>query len=243
MAKELIRFTVDKSETKQIETKRKNEETGEEEIVLQNKNVKTPVEFVMYAPTRRLQEDAEMHYSVQLSKAVKNGVLTKAMLIKKYADTGGALTEDETREMVKKLQRSNEISNEIQMLHAEGKKQNKEKIDELNQELLKIRKEMIDLESALQGVYQHTADAKAERALLVWYIINLFKKVEEGKEKEIFVGVDYEDKLESFYKMDESEDDFESKLIEKLSRAVSFWMYGDNEDKNKFKKFIENKDE
>jgi cellobiose-specific phosphotransferase system component IIA len=243
MAKELIRFTVDKSETKQIETKRTNEETGEEEIVLQNKNVKTPVEFVMHAPTRRLQEDAEMHYSVQLSKAVKNGVLTKAMLIKKYADTGGALTEDETREMVKKLQRSNEISNEIQMLHAEDKKQNKEKIDELNQELLKIRKEMIDLESALQGVYQHTADAKAERSLLVWYIINLFKKVEEGKEKEIFAGVDYEDKLESFYKMDESEDDFESKLIEKLSRAVSFWMYGDNEDKNKFKKFIENKDE
>lgn len=243
MAKELIRFSVNKSEKKQVEVKRKDKETGEEETVLQNKTVKTPVEYVMYAPTRRIQEEAEMFYSVQLSKAVKNGVLTKAMLIKKYADTGGALTEEETKEMVRKLQKSNDLTNEIQLLTSEGAKKNKEKIEELNEELLKIRKEMIDLETALQGVYQHTADAKAERALLVWYMINLFKEIEEGKEKEIFTGVDYEDKLENFYKRDESDDDFDVELIEKLSRAVSFWMYGDHSDKDKFKKFVDNKDE
>ena len=243
MAKELVRFTVDKKEKQQVETKRPNKETGEEEIVLKTKTVTTPVEFVFKSPTRRQREDAEMFYSIELSKAVKSGILTKAMLIKKYADTGGALTEEESKEIAKKIQKSNDISNEIQLLVSEGEKKNKDKIEELNSELIKLRKEMIDLETALQGVYQYTADAKAERSLLMWYIINLFKKIEDGKEVDIFKGVDYEEKLEDFYKHDESEDEFENKLVQKLTRAVSYWMYASNaEDSKSFKEFID-KDE
>jgi hypothetical protein len=244
MAKELIRFTVNKKEKKQVEVKRTNKETGEEETVLKNKNVDKPVEIVLKSPTRRQQEEAEMFYSVELSKAVKKGVLTKAMLIKKYADTGGALTEDEAKELLRKLQKSNEISNEIQRLASEGREKHKEKIEELSAELLKIRKDMIEIESAMQGVYQHTADAKAERALLLWYLINLSKKVEEGKEVEIFVGVDHEDKLEDFYNKDESEDEFDQEIIRKLTRAISYWLYSaNNEDKEAFKKFINQEDE
>jgi hypothetical protein len=242
MAKEIIRFKIDKSEKKQVEVKRKNKETGEEEIVLQNKTVKTPVEFVMKAPTRRQQDEAELFYSVELSRAVKKGVLTKAMLIKKYADTGGTLTEEESKELLRKLSRSNELVNEIQFLTSEDKEKNKEEIENKSNELLRIRKEMLEMESALQGVYQHTADSKAEKALLFWYILHLFKQIEEDKEKEIFVGLDYEEKLENFYTLEESEDEFNQEVVNKLMRATTYWMYNGSKDKENFLKFIENEE-
>ena len=93
MAKENIYdFKVNRFQKKQVETKRKNKD-GEEETVTTEKRVKVPVTFVVERPTRRIAEEAELFYSVQLSKGIKMGIVTKAMLVKKYQDSGGALTE------------------------------------------------------------------------------------------------------------------------------------------------------
>ena len=150
----IYKFSLDKKEKKQVEVKRKNKETGETEIVLQNKTVKTPVEFVIKKPTRRIIDEAEAQYAIELSKNIKKGIVTKAMMIKKYADTGGALTEEQAKDMVRKLQQSNEISNKIQLLSTEKKKPVKE-IEKLESELLIIRKDLAEFETAMQGVYEH----------------------------------------------------------------------------------------
>ena len=106
MAKNNIyEFTFDKKEKKKVEVERKNKETGEVETILQNKTVKTPIKFIIKKPTRRLADEAEIYYSVRLSKAIKMGIVTKAMLIKKYADNGGALSEEESKELLKSLKK------------------------------------------------------------------------------------------------------------------------------------------
>ena len=176
MAKENIyEFTINKSEKQKVEVNRKNKETGEVETVLQNKTVKTPVNFIVNKPTRRIADEAEIHYSVQLSKAIKMGIVTKAMLVKKYADNGGALSEEESKELLKSLKKLHDQENEYKLVVATKDKKQKARENELELEISTLRREMISLESSLQSVYQHTADAKAERETLLWYVINLSK--------------------------------------------------------------------
>lgn len=233
--KNIYEFVVDKKTKEQVETVRKNKD-GEEETVTKNKTVTVPVKFIVKKPTRRMIDAAEEFFAIQLSKNVKKGIVTKAMLSKKYADTGGTLTEDEGKEMIRAVQRSNELSNKIQKLIA--LKADKNEIDKLEEELLVTRKNLIELENSLQGVYQNTADARAERSTLIWYVIHLSKYVDEAQEKDFFKGVIYEDRLEDLYEKDESDDSFTNEALNKLMRAVSYWHYTGDSDKEKIDEFI-----
>ena len=86
---------------------------------------------------------------------------------------------------------------------------------------------MIDLESTIQTEYQFTADSRAERNLILWYIINLTRVVEDKEEKIYFEGIDYEEQLEDLYTKDES-DGFDSEVLDKLYKIVSYWYYNNN---------------
>ena len=146
MAKNNIyEFTFDKKEKKKVEVERKNKETGEVETILQNKTVKTPVKFIIKKPTRRLADEAEIYYSIRLSKAIKMGIVTKAMLIKKYADTGGALSENESKNLLKSIKELNDLENEYKLLKATNKDKDEKRITELELEISKLKRHMIDL--------------------------------------------------------------------------------------------------
>tara|TARA_E500000318_G_scaffold110152_1_gene124872 strand:- start:235 stop:972 length:738 start_codon:yes stop_codon:yes gene_type:complete len=240
MAKNNIyEFTVDKSEKKKAEVKRKNKETGEVETILQNKTVKTPVKFIIKKPTRRLADEAEIYYSVRLSKAIKMGIVTKAMLIKKYADTGGALSENESKNLLKSIKELNELENEYKLLKVTKKKEDEKRIEELELEISKLKRHMIDLESSLQSVYQHTADAKAERETLLWYVVNLAKYVgEDEKELDWFEGLDAEEKLEDFYQKYDTEEGFDFDVVSKISKVVGYWFYAQESSPEQIDKFI-----
>ena len=138
----ILRIYSRKKREEKEEVERKNKETGEKETILTPKMVKTPVEFVIKKPSRRLVDEAEAQYAIELSKNIKKGIITKNMLVKKYADTGGQLTENEAADMVRKLQKSNDIANEIQLLTVTEEKDNKKKIKELEIELLELRQEL-----------------------------------------------------------------------------------------------------
>ena len=239
MAKENIyEFKVTKSEKRQVETKRKNK-NGEEETVTTNKTVKVPVNFVVEKPTRRISEEAEVFYSVQLSKAIKMGIVTKAMLIKQYADSGGALSEEEGRELLKGMRDLNDLENEYKLLNATNKEEEKEKIQELEVKIQLIRRDLLNLESSLQSVYSHTADAKAERETLVWYAINLTRILDkEGKPSRYFKGIDYEEQLEDFYDKFENEENVDFDIVNKLSKIIGFWFYSQSSTKKDIKEFL-----
>jgi hypothetical protein len=240
MAKGYIyKFTLEKKEKKKVEVERKNKETGEMETVLTTKTVKTPVEFIVKKPTRRIVDEAEAQYAIELSKNIKKGIVTKNMLVKKYADTGGHLTEEEAKDMVRKIQRSNELANEIQLLAATDKDKNKKKIEGLEVELLNLRQELADLEMAMQGVYEHTADARAERSMLLWYTIQLCGILEDQEEKSFFDGIIYEDMLEDLYEKDENGDEVEKEALSNFMLIVSYWFYNNSVDEKNIKQFLE----
>jgi len=228
----IYKFTIEKKEQQKVEVVRKNKETGEEETILQNKTVKIPVEFVVKKPTRRLVDEAEAQYAIELSQNIKKGIVTKAMMIKKYADTGGSLTESDAKDMVRKVQRSNELANKIQLLSTGGKAKVKE-IEDCEAELLTIRKELAEFELSMQGVYEHTADARAERSTLIWYTIQLSRVIKDGEEDFFFNGILYDDQLEDLYKKDEDGNEFEQEALQTMMSVVSYWFYnGEGEQKD-----------
>ena len=98
---------------------------------------------------------------------------------------------------------------------------------------------MIDLESSLQSVYQHTADAKAERETLLWYVVNLAKYVgEDEKELDWFEGLDAEEKLEDFYQKYDTEEGFDFDVVSKISKVVGYWFYAQESSPEQIDKFI-----
>ena len=229
-------FTVDKTETKEVEVRRKNKETGKDEKVIEEQEVATPIEFVIKKPSRRLVDEAETQYAVELSNNLKKGIVSKAMLAKQYSDTGGALTEDETKTVLVLMKDIQLLENEVQLLST-AKTKNKKEIAEKQALITSKRSSLIDLESSVQGVYQHTADSRAERALLLWYTIQLAKIVVDGEERDFFEGIIYEEKVEDFYSKEESSD-FNREVVEKLMKVVSFWFYSQTTDEKQISEFV-----
>ena len=86
MFKKLYSFSIE--DTKEVEEKtkekRKNKDGTQKEVeVTQKVKKEIPFKFVLKEPTRRELEEADMEYSIEMSRCIKKGVLTKAMLAKK----------------------------------------------------------------------------------------------------------------------------------------------------------------
>lgn len=240
MAKASIyNFTVEKTVKEKVEVKRKNKETGKEETLLEEKEVKVPVEFVIKKPTRRMSDEGETFYATELSKNVKKGIVTKAMLAKQYMDTGGTFTEDEGKTILVLMKDLDEKKAKYQLLKTTDG--DKKEIEELQKKIIELQKILIELETSSQTVYQHTADARAERATLLWYTIQLSCKVNGEEYLPYFDGIVYEEQLEDLYTKEESEG-FDSEVTDKFIKAVSYWFYAPQADKKEIDKFIEQSD-
>lgn len=235
----IYEFTLKKKVKKQVE-KTRTDKDGEEETVLSNRTVSVPVTFSLQKPTRRLADEAEVFYSIQLSKAIKMGIVTKAMLIKKYADNGGALSEEESKQLLKSLKQLNDLENEYKLIKATKNKEKSTRSQELELEILTLRRELQELESSLQSVYQHTADAKAEKEVLLWYAVNLAKYSEDGNDiQPFFEGLDFDEQLENLYQKYEQDEGFEFEATSKICRIIGYWFYNQEATKEQLDRFIE----
>ena len=236
-SKNLYSFILFSEKENTVEEKRVDEQTKEEIIVMKKVVEKVPFEVSLKKPTRRQIEEADLEYSVEMSKCIKKGILTKAMLAKKYSDTGGMLSENESKKLVDLYKKIYDLQNEsIRLESSTKKKENKEKIDAVLEDLTKTRKEIIDIESNYRSLFDHTADSKAQNKLLLWYILNLtyVKPDGEDKEKPYFQGEEFEDKLQNFYAKEESPDEHYSVISKKVSTLIAFWFFNQASTKEDF---------
>ena len=112
-------FTVEKKETvKETEEQTQEGKDGKKETVSITKEVEKliPYQCIIRSPSRREMEEAELEYSIEMSKCIKRGILTKAMLAKKYSDTGGLLAEDDAKFLANKYVDYSSLTNEYQKL-------------------------------------------------------------------------------------------------------------------------------
>ena len=231
--REIYSFTFEKEEKiKKTETSKvKNEETGEEEEVSVTKEVveAIPYRLIMKQPTRRQIEDAELEFSVEMSNCIKRGILTKAMLAKKYSDTGGLLAEEDAKALTKMYVRYGEFSQESEKLQIKSVKTEKDtaRLKEIAGEIALLRKDIINVETSYSNLFNHTADVRAENKVIQWYILNLtfVQKSDEEETSPLFEGRDFEQKLQTYYELEEEGNDLYDIVGGKVAAFFSFWYY------------------
>jgi len=239
--KTIYKFTVKKEEEVEEETTSEveNKETKEKEKVTKTRTVKkeVPYEIRIAQPSRRQIEDADMEFSIEMSKCIKKGILTKAMLAKKYSDSGGLLSEEDSSELIRSYRELAELQNDLGRLMAKKKKTEQEtkKEEQLTESFAATRKRIVDLETTYQSVFNHTADTKAQNKTILWYMLNLsYITGPDEKELPFFAGDTTEAKEESYYILDENEDEVFDLAREKLMTFISFWYFSQNASEEDF---------
>jgi len=242
----LYQFTVDEIKEVEKESSRKNKKTGEVTITKKKVKEKVPLEVKIKKPSRRELEDAELQYTIEMSKCIKQGILTKAMLAKKYSDTGGAFTEEGEKEYGKLYKQILEFQNEYIKLDSATKLDAKQKkrLEFLKEEIARVKRELVEVETNLQGLFEHTADVKAQNKLLLWYGLHLtyIQKEEDEDPIQYFKGSDYDEKLEDYYDKEEENSDVYQQVIKQVSTTLAFWFYNQASTQKEFEEIMDKVD-
>lgn len=241
--KELYSFTIEEEKEVEKTSKRKNKKTGEETTVTKKVKQKVPIQISIKRPSRRELEEAELEYSVEMSRCVKKGILTKAMLYKKYSDTGGVWTEDEAKDYGVLYKETFEIQNKYVRLETIEKKTDAQlkELDQLKTDLAEIRRKLVDAETSMESLFNHTADNKAQNRLLLWYTLMLtnIKADADGEFSAYFKGDDFDEKIEDYYKKEDEASAFYSDVVKKVTTILAFWFFNQASSPDEFNKLIE----
>lgn len=239
----LYQFSLDKEVENVVESTRKNKKTGEETITKRKVKKKEPVEVQIKRPNRRELEEAELEYSVEMSKCIKKGILTKAMLGKKYSDTGGLFSEEDASDYAKLYKEALDLQNEYMRLDTVKKRTEKQeaRFEKVKEETAANRTKIIEFESNFQSLFDHTADVKAQNRVLLWYCLHLTYIYDEERDKfvQYFEGDDFEEKIASYYELEEAEDPFYNDLIKKVSTTLAFWFFNQASTQKEFEELMD----
>tara|TARA_R100000315_G_scaffold52668_2_gene26402 strand:+ start:3340 stop:4113 length:774 start_codon:yes stop_codon:yes gene_type:complete len=250
MFKEIYSFTVEdvREVEEKTKEKRKNDKGVEEEVEVTKKvEKKVPFTIGIKEPTRRELEEADMEFSIEMSNCIKKGILTKAMLAKKYSDTGGLLAESDANKLVDLYAELADCEAEYTQRTLQNKnvkrlpKAVREEIDKLSARIAIARRDIVTLESSYQSLFNHTADTKAQNRIVMWYVTHLshFKKSDdEDTYKPLFEGESFEAKIDSYYNKDEISDSLFELTSGKLAALISYWYFSNDPKKEDFDKII-----
>lgn len=224
-----------------ISTNEKNEE------VKVTSKVKTtvPVKLAIKKPTRSLFDEAELFYGVRLSEGIKAGLLTRALLAKRFNNDGGVLSDEEQKEYNDLYLEFFNLQTEFQRLSIkeealrteEEKKQIQNVIEKMNLSREKLQR----YEMAQANLFEQTAENRARNKTIMWWVLQLsLIQGDDKKFKELFQEGSYEDKLKRYDEIEESEAGVEKIAIQKLLYLISFWYIGRAASQEEFEKLLNN---
>lgn len=205
-------------------------------FVVEDENGKDK-EVGLRKPTRREIDEADMEYSAYMSDCITRGILTKEMLLKRYKDFGGSLSEDELKGYRMLLKRMMEINRQIQTTKA------KKKREALEKELDDVFAAVQEVEQDQAELFGRTAEVIARNKTILWLALLLSYDVKD--ETPLFDGMDHDERYDSYAEIEERDLDFAQRLIEKICVYVSFWYSNKNvkpEDFEALEKFLEEQD-
>ena len=240
--KRIYEFTVNK-EQEVTEDSVEKKKDGTEVTTSKKVTKEIPHKFFLRRPTRSMTDEAELYYGVKLAEGIKAGLLTRAMLEKRFENDGGTRSDDENeqyKEIVTKLQNFHKEQSKI--LGIDEKKRTsaqKKKLKELDAEIKPSRRALRDLQLDEDSLYEETAESRARNKVILWWMLNLAYEEKDGKEIQFFGEGDLEKKLERYDEIDEGDDIFDIIVARKLAYYVSFWFVGRPNSQEEFQNMID----
>ena len=223
----LNEFIIPKEEDIQ-ETEASTNENGEE--ISTTKTVKKTVDkkFVVRKPSRALYDEAELFYGVKLAEGIKAGLLTRALLAKRFNNDGGVLSDPEKDKFSKLYMSLFEKQARVSTIESKPKRERtKEEETELQitiEELNVSREQIQEFEMSQASLFDQTAENRARNKTILWWVLNLAYEKDGDDHKGVFEGEDYNSKIDSYDRYEEKEDDFIDEMLKKFSYVVSFWF-------------------
>jgi len=238
----LYAFPLEKKTEIEVEEKRK--EDGEEITVKKKKNIIEEVQVYLKRPTRKMYDECNLFYSVEISKGVKEGMLTRAMIAKRYKNDGGGLSKEEQEDFSKKYNELMIKEREFQVVQLNLQEdetmtleERQDKLSEIVTEIEELKADLEKYEVVAESLYEHTAEARAARKTNMWWLFFLtyvsFKNEDRGgidDFKPFFEGKTF-DKKASYYEqleeaIAETDNEFGANLIERSSYILAAWNGG-----------------
>lgn len=232
------------NEEKEIEKIEETKNENGEEVKI-TKKVKTmvPIKFAIKKPTRNLFDEAELFFGVRLSEGIKAGLLTRALLAKRFSNDGGVFSEFDKEEYTKLYVKLFELQTEFQKVSLKEDKDRNEEEKQVYKKLIKdiaeTREKLQDYEFAQASLFEQTAENRARNKTIMWWVLNLSLIEKDGKYENVFDGSSYEDKLSAYDLVEEKpEESLERKALAKFVYLVSFWYTGRASTTEEFDKLL-----
>jgi hypothetical protein len=249
MAKVLYSFTIKKiTEVEEEKQEIVKNDNGEDVTRTYKEKIKkeVPVEIIINQPNRKQMQEADMEFSVEMSRCIRNGVLTKAMLLNKYNDTGGLISEADAKTMVNSADDIRELQAKLSILNlkpeSERDEEDKLKIDTITSQILQRRKTLIEKETSYLTLFNHTADIKAQNRAILWYVLHLSYYKDSSKKnvelEPLFPGKTFEQKEATMFDHEENKHEIYEKCYSKLASIISYWFFTSNQDKDEFDRIV-----
>jgi hypothetical protein len=221
----------------------KNEKNEEVKITKKvKKNV--PAKLAIKKPTRSLFDEAELFYGVKLSEGIKAGLLTRALLAKRFSNDGGIFSELDKEEYTKLYVSLFDIQTQFQKLSLkeESSRTEEERSNYKNllREISKNKEKLQDYEFAQASLFDQTAENRARNKTIMWWVLQL--SLLENKDKtyeNLFSGTTFEDKLSAYDSIEDGpENSWEKQAVAKLIYLISFWYTGRASSQEEFEKLL-----
>jgi len=221
--KKLHEFTVYKETEIEVTVKDENDKD-----VVKKEKKREPFKYFIAKPTRNQIDEADFFYAQKFNEAAKAGLLTRALLAKRYSNDGGSMSEPDKEQYVSLYTALFTKENEYKSLAGLPEdKQDKEKIKKVTEEIIELQKEIQDFEATQMSLYDQTAESWARNKTILWWVLFLSYKYTDGENFEpVFKGQIFEEKDAVYGEIWDSEDSFQLEVVNKFVFFVSFWYTG-----------------
>jgi hypothetical protein len=204
------------------ETEKTQDESGKEVEI--TKEVEKPVKkiFKILNPSRKLQEESSIFYSIKVSEGIKMGLLTRAYLMRKFQKDGVLPSEEEKKIHAENYSKAIKLEIQLQELelNKNNDKDNDLKIKNITEEYENLKDKIFEFENIQNSLFENTAEYKANSLLSLWNILFLLYFGEEGKESCVFGDGDFEQKKARMHEIEDSENQTIFKAVERASFVI-----------------------
>ena len=237
-SKYMYSFNVKRAVDQEKQVESENDK-GEKVVTTKTVSEIIPERISIKRPTRRMYDDAELFYGVKLSEGIKAGLLTKALLAKRYEDDGGSMSEREKEEYFQIYYALLDKENEYQRIQLNldnlDPSEKESRLVESLYDILELRKNLRDIEEAQASLFNQTAENRARNQVLMWWVLQLGYL----NGQPIFTGDNFDAKAEVYDEIENKEEPFWDEVIKKLAYFISFWYSGQASEKEDFDRALE----
>lgn len=232
--KKLYEFSVTKTETS---TKPVDKEI-DGQIVSVNEKVETKTEkkFCIKRPGRSLYDASELFYSVATSKGLEAGLMSAALLAKRFQNDGGIFSEADKEAYGTKVFKYFSIGEDVERALLVSKEnrtpEQQAEVERLVTTRAILMRELQEYELRSQSLFAVTAETRARTQTIMWWTLFLLHHENTaGEWEEFFPGATDKEKLAFYYGISDDdslpveEQDYFATITDKALRAVTHWYY------------------